>query len=548
MAKTTSKAKKTTAAKTGARSAAPVRATKSAAKPSKSGMTKKSSNRKITVQENPLARRQSSVYSPAPPRPRPVKIQPHPHPQPKKTQRHTPRRRRSPVSFATLVLLVIICGAVAAGVRCRKNYEAFAEMKQVVSRQTFYPGTQVDGIDVSQMTLEQALSYWDSEIEPRYRDCEVTLDDGTSVTSTELGYQSDYQQTLSSAWSAGRSGSLEERYARITQGSGQAASYTVDRTLYDEATVEEYAASVAQQIDQEAQDAQLVSFNTQTYSFEFEPEVQGRSLNQAQLVQDIENALAAGGGSVQMQIDIIEPEITQENVSANYGMISYAVTDASSSSSNRLDNIRLALSLIDGTMLEPGESFSFNNTVGERTEARGFKTAKAYSKSKVVEEVGGGICQVSTTLFNAAVKADLQIDERHSHSLTVSYVDLGKDAAVDWGNKDLRFTNTSSDRIYIGCYLTDEGKVRIGIFGKLIPDGVTITLESEKTQTIEYTTEYQMSFTLPSGQQSVAQKGKDGYCATTYKVWWDANGNELRRVELCKSKYSATAEIIEYGV
>ena len=557
-----SNGKKATTARAGSRSAMPARGTQSAAKASKQGMSKgkNSAKKKVVVQENPLARRNSAVYNHSMDMPRmdaPRRRAPQPEPRRaardweyERDYRPAPRRRRRrrrTFSFMSLLLALMICGLVGLGVWRTKEYRAFAEMKQVVSRQTFYPGTKVEGLDVSQMTLEQALEYWNSQVEPKYRDRAAVLNDGTRVTAAELGYQSDYAQTLSSAWNAGRSGSLEERYIRMTQGVGQAADYAVNRSFCDTALAEAFAASIAQQVDREAQDARLVSFNTQTYNFEFEPEVQGRRLDQAQLAADVETVLAAGGGEVQMQIEVLQPEITQENVAANYGMISYAVTDASSSNSNRLENIRLALSFIDGISLEPGESFSFNKTVGERTTARGFKTAKAYSQSKVVEEVGGGICQVSTTLFNAVVKADMQIDERHPHSLTVSYVDLGKDAAVDWGNKDLRFTNTSSDRIYIGCYLTDDKRVRIGIFGRLIPDGVTIALEGKKTDTIDYSTEYQVSFSLAPGEQRVAQKGKNGYRAVTYKVWYDANGNELRRIELCKSKYSPTTEIIEYG-
>ena len=174
----------------------------------------------------------------------------------------------------------------------------------------------------------------------------------------------------------------------------------------------------------------------------------------------------------------LAPEVTLEDVSSRYGMIASAVTDASSSSSNRIENIRLAMSIIDGTRLAPGEQFSFNDRVGERTKARGFKVATAYSGGTVTEEVGGGICQVSTTLFNAVVKADLRVDERHPHSLTVSYVDLGKDAAVDWENKDLKFTNTSEDYVFICCQVTDDKRLRIGVFGRLLPNGETITVES----------------------------------------------------------------------
>lgn len=535
------------AVSSGARKAA-TGGTKRASSSSKKGMKTQTNakKRKNTIQENPVARRSSAVFyvndgaprRPAPPRSREAQRSP------KKGKR---RRRRSGFSGVSAFLLMIVLALVGVGVWRMQEYRALAEMKAVVSRQTFYDGTSVDGVNVSGMTLQQALKYWEQEVEPAYRQAAAVLDDGTQVTAEQLGYASNYAQVLSIAWNAGRSGSLVERYRHIEAASAQPTAYEVNRTLYDDALVRQYAADVAAQIDTQPQDARLKMFNTETYSFEFEPEQSGRVLDQDALTADVEAALSAGGGSVNLQIETIAPEVTQENVAAQYGMISYAVTNASSSSSNRLSNIRLVLSMINGICLEPGESFSFNQTVGQRTTERGFKTATAYSGGKVTEEVGGGICQVSTTLFNAVVKADLKVDERHSHSLTVSYVDLGKDAAVDWGNKDLRFTNTSSDRVYICCYLTEDKRVRVGVFGKLLEDGVSITLEGVKTGTIDYNTEYQMNFTLFTGQTRVTQNGKKGYTATTYKIWWDANGNELRRSELCKSTYQATPEIIEYG-
>jgi len=373
------------------------------------------------------------------------------------------------------------------------------------------------------------------------------LNDGTQLTAQQLGYESNYADVLSAAWSAGRYGSLEERYQRIQESWNQPQAHQVSRTPYDDALVRQFAQQAAQQVYKEPKNASLKAFNTETYAFEFEAEENGYTLDQEALVNNIEAALNAGGGNVNLDVITVKPEVTQENVSSQYGMISYAVTNASSSSSNRLSNIKQALNSINGYWMDPGESFSFNQVVGERTTARGYKTATAYSGGKVTEEVGGGICQVSTTLFNAAVKANLNIDERHPHSLTVSYVDLGKDAAVDWGNKDLRFTNKSDDRVYICCYLTDDKRVRIGVFGKLLEDGMTITVESEKTGTVEYKTEYQMSFEMPSGQTRVLQQGKPGYKATAYKVWHDASGNEIKRSELCKSSYQSTPEIIEYG-
>ena len=460
---------------------------------------------------------------------------------------HKKKRGRSPVDGMSFLLLLLIAGMAGVGVWRQQAYAEFTQMKAVVAKQTFYAGTTVEGVDVSEMTLPQALDYWNSQIEPGYRQVAAVLNEGAQVTAEQMGYTSDYDAVLASAWNAGRQGSLVERYNRIALHMESPTSYTVNRSMYTDEVVRAFASRLAQQIDTEAQDARLLSFDFGSQTFQFEPEQAGRVLNQEALVASIEGALENGGGQIAMEVAAVQPQVTLGNVAAQYGMISSAVTNASSSSSNRLENIRLAISFINGTCLEPGETFSFNKTVGERTTARGFKTAPAYSSGEVTQEVGGGICQVSTTLFNAAVKANLTINERNAHSLTVSYVDVGKDAAVDWGNKDLKFTNSTDENVYICCYLSDDKRVHFGIFGKLLPDGMSITLESKKTGDIDYETEYRVNFTMASGSSKVVQIGKKGTSAVTYKVYWDANGNEISREQLCKSNYKATKEIIEYG-
>lgn len=531
--------------------------TKSSGAASKQHMKSQTNTKKkkFSIEENPLSRRNSQVYyvEEAPRRQRREDYDAYdridqsvrkPRKNSKKKRR---RKKKSAFSGVSFLLLLMIVGFAGLCVWRVQEYEALAEMKAVVSRQTFYSGTTVEGLDVSGMTLQQALDHWNTQIEPAYRETTVMLNDGTRITAEQMGYSSDYADVLTGAWSAGRSGSLVERYERMTRHMAQASAHEVTRTLYNDKRVREYASAIAQQVNTAPVDAKLKSFNTQTQAFEFEPDKPGYTLNQEALVSGIESALNAGGGSVNLQVDTVAPAVTQENVASQYGMITSAVTNASASSYNRISNIRLALSSLDGFYLDPGQSFSFNEVVGKRTAERGYKKATAYSGGKVTEELGGGICQVSTTLFNAAVKADLQIDERHPHSLTVSYVDLGKDAAVDWGNKDLRFTNTSDERIYFCCYLSEDNRVRIGVFGRLLPDGTSITLEGVKTGTRDFETEYQLNFMMASGQTRVVQEGKQGYYATAYKVWWDANGNEIKRSEFCKSSYKSTPEIIEYG-
>ena len=448
-----------------------------------------------------------------------------------------------------LTAFLVVCIAAILGLAGWQavRYQDFLTMKSAVAEQGFYDGTTVEGIDVSDMTLESALAYWEAEVEPAYAQRTVSLDNGTTLTAAQLGYSSDYAAVLARAWNAGQTGSLEERYARIAERQAQPASYSVTRTLYTDSAIESFAESMAAQIDRPAQDAALESFDVDSFQFTYVEEVAGSRLDTQALARDIAQALDAGGGSVALSVESIQPEVTVASLSSQYGMIAYAVTNASSSSSNRLTNIALSLELINGTQLDPGETFSFNETVGERTTDRGFKVATAYSSGEVTEEVGGGICQVSTTLFNAAVKSDMEIVERHNHSLTVSYVDLGKDAAVDWGNKDLRFTNTGDEPVYIVCLLTDDKHVRIGFFGKLLPNGESITVEGETTGTIGYETVYQPNLSFPSGYSEVTQRGRNGYTAVAYKIRWDAEGNQISSELLCSSTYRTTNEIIEYG-
>ncbi|MBR6561468.1 MAG: VanW family protein, partial [Oscillospiraceae bacterium] len=165
---------------------------------------------------------------------------------------------------------------------------------------------------------------------------------------------------------------------------------------------------------------------------------------------------------------LTQPEVTREWLEDKLfaDELGKMVTSLGSSNANRLNNIQLACAAIDGLILMPGEEFSYNGVVGERTTARGYKAAGAYSGGKVVLEVGGGICQVSTTLYCAAVYANLQITNRLCHNMTVSYVPTGMDATVSWGGPDFRFVNSREYPIKIKTNVdVDEWTVEISVWG-----------------------------------------------------------------------------------
>ncbi|MDS1029240.1 VanW family protein [Bacillota bacterium LX-D] len=148
-------------------------------------------------------------------------------------------------------------------------------------------------------------------------------------------------------------------------------------------------------------------------------------------------------------------------------------------SSGRITNITLAMHKISGYILEPQEVFSFNQVVGPRTKATGFKIAKIFENRQVVSGYGGGICQLSSTLYQAALKANLVITERHSHSLSVKYIPRGKDATVAWGSKDLKFVNATKDRVMIKSFFANNYVV-VKIFKIAAEKPVTVLLNDEK--------------------------------------------------------------------
>lgn len=452
--------------------------------------------------------------------------------------------KKPPHTMTWLLTGFILICVLVAGARLY-GYANFIQMRNAVARSTFFDGTSVEDVDVSAMTLEDAITFWGETIEPTYAGRTATLDDGTSVTAAQMGYQSDYRAVLESVWDAQRTGTLAIRYQNLKSQTGAARNYPVSRALYDEAVVREFAAYVASGIDKKGSEASVAGFDEASYAFTFSEGSAGATLDQEKLVRDLKSALEAGGGQVTREIKTTTPTITAAELASQFGLVTSAVTNASSSSSARLTNIKLAVQSINATKLEPGEEFSFNGIVGQRTAARGYQSAPAFSGGELTEELGGGICQVSTTLFNAAVKANFNITERHAHSMPVSYVDKGKDATVNWGSQDLKFVNTSDTTIYIMATVSKDKRIKIGIFGKLLEDGIYITVDAQTTDTYEYETTYQVNSFLQPGQTNVLQKGRTGYKAVAYKMTWSESGKLLNKELLYTSTYAKRDAIVE---
>ena len=212
---------------------------------------------------------------------------------------------------------------------------------------------------------------------------------------------------------------------------------------------------------------------------------------------------------------------------------------------NRASNIALAAKTLNGTILKPGEVFSYNKVIGNTTKEKGYKLGGAYVNGQVVQAYGGGICQVSTTLYNAVLYANLEIVQRYNHTYAVSYVPAGRDATVSYGGKDFKFKNSRKYPIKIEG-VAKNGTVSISIKGIKEENENEIQLESKVLSRTPCNTIYQNTNTLDEGKQKIIQKGYNGYKSITYKIT-KQNGKIINKETLSSDTYLRMNKIVMVG-
>lgn len=212
---------------------------------------------------------------------------------------------------------------------------------------------------------------------------------------------------------------------------------------------------------------------------------------------------------------------------------------------NRSINVELASKKINGVIILPGETFSYNKVVGERTFENGFKEASVYTSSGVINGLGGGICQVSSTLYNSVLLANLEIVERRNHRYSISYVPLGRDATVAYGSIDFKFKNNRKYPIKIVSY-SQNGVLNISIMGLREENDYEVLITTKRLQTIPYQTKYIEDNTLPVGTQKQTQYGDNGYKYETYKTLL-LNKNVVSTEKISSDNYTSLTRVIRVG-
>jgi len=273
------------------------------------------------------------------------------------------------------------------------------------------------------------------------------------------------------------------------------------------------------------------------------PEQVGYKVDETTIFDRVVEALA-DDRVVRLDVEEAPKKITDEMLkSVTDVVVSYSTTFAASNVS-RSANIKLAASKLDGVLLLPGERVSYNETVGRRTLAAGFKEAGVYLNGRHDTGVGGGICQVSTTLYNAALLSDLKIVQRQNHSMPVPYVPLGRDATVDYGNIDLVIENNTDGLIAISSQYT-PGMLIFRILGKKV-EGREVKIVSDGHKSWGRGEKVTVNRALAPGSRKVVEKGSMGHSCNTYRLVYE-NGKLVKREPLGRSYYNGAVRLIEIG-
>lgn len=430
------------------------------------------------------------------------------------------------IAIAGVVLIVFITG-ISLALKGKGSNTDIAGTETVIESESeteMQKEVQVDGISITGMSKSEAKAAILKEF----------------PWSMTVEYDSD-QYKVTDLMAEKVDALLDEIYK---DGSDPQESYTLDTSGLDE-KVKAEAAACGAKWDKKAKNGSIDKFDAASGKFVFAGEENGFAIDQDKLAADISQALKDKKFDAKITAtgSDVAPEISAASAKEKYKTISSFTTNATANQ-NRNTNVRLAAEAINGTVIKPGQEFSFNGTVGQRTEAKGYKGAAAYNNGEVVQEIGGGVCQVSTTLYNAVFKAGLKISSRRSHTFEPSYVTPGRDATVSWDQPDFKFINNSSTAIGLRASYADQ-KVTISVYGiPILEDGITWDLDSKKVEDLGTPNPtYEEDQTLQPGEEVIKSKGSAGSRWETYKVVYK-NGKEISRELDHKTTYKGHTPVV----
>ena len=402
-----------------------------------------------------------------------------------------------------------------------------------------YPGVSVAEVHLGGLTVEQA----ESQLAPRAPQVEaervVLKYAGETLTTTvaEIGGKMDARECARAAYRVGRQGNIFRRISSVISARRHGVRLLVTYSFGKDSSLERVRA-IARKINREPANAKLV---VEEDSVRVIPEKPGIRLDVERNLEGIGRAVNAGAREVDMVVAVTASEITTADFGGIDGVIASYSTPYNSGERDRTHNMKIACQAVDGTLVGPGDTFSYNEVVGPRLKKLGFRDAPIFVKGQIEPGTGGGVCQVSTTLYNAALLANMKILARSHHSRPVVYAPVGRDATVAYSSLDLKFESTTEAPIYI---LASVGKrtVNVTMLGKK-RDGQEVTIVAAGHKVIAAPIVEEIEQGLEPDERVVRNPGRAGHRVSIYRIV-KLGGKVTKREFVSKDYYEPEDRIV----
>jgi len=414
-----------------------------------------------------------------------------------------------------------------------------------LSTDKILPNVCINEIEVSDLTKEEAVQKLEKSYNYRIQETLLALVCDNKIwnlKNTDIDLIYDFNEAVDEAYSIGRKGNIINRYidsitARFVENN------IILKFSYNEEKLINIINDIADEVNRNSVDATI---EIKSGKIVITDDIVGLTLQKDKAIEMVKRSIEENDNSnIELPVEVKEPEVKRTDLENIKDKLGEYTTKFNAANTSRTFNISLATKTVSGLIIKPGEIFSLNKIIGSKLEEKGYKMAKVIINNEYVDGIGGGLCQISTTLYNAALLSNLKIVERRNHSIPSDYVALGRDATLSGDYIDMKFENNSKYPIYI--YGEVKGnRLTFSIFGKNENPNKSIEIRTSVVRRIEPDIKIIEDDTLPAGTEIIEKDARTGYVVKSYRVILE-NGKEVFVEPLYTDTYRVSDEVKRIG-
>lgn len=452
--------------------------------------------------------------------------------------------------YRIIIIFLLICILIVSGFLVFQ-YLTYKKLSAVVLVDNIYENVFVEEVNLGGMTKEDASITLENSFVNKLNNKKLTLkfnDEVYVFTYKDFGIKYNFDKIIEDAYSYGKHGSIKERYNKIVE--LEKNSHKIDfkpKILYNEDTVRKNIESLADKVYKEPVNAKMSRSNGEFVIHEGE---NGFKIDVEETFKKVEETIITGNADViEIETLHIEPQYRSEDFKNAQTLLGSFKTSFSPGTNGRNQNIKNSLEKINNAVVYPNEVFSTNEMFGDMTYENGYRPAPSIINGKLVDDIGGGVCQVSSTLYNAVLYSELEVVERRNHSLKVGYLDYGFDATLAGDYIDLKFKNNTKLPIIVEGYVQNGNQVVVNIYGyESRPANRKLVFVNSLLETVKPQEDLiKEDVSIPKNQKKVITQPRTGYKYSLYKIVYEGD-KEVERVLVNTSSYKAIRGEILLGV